>query len=491
MSDLIEKLERIGSPRVAVMGDYMLDRYVYGDVERINPEAPVPVLRTVRTRDGVGGAGNVAAAAAVLGAKVACIGVIGTDAAGDELERLLREAGADPSPLIRLSDRPTAVKTRYVGLAQHRHAQQMLRVDEESAAALPASVQEALRKCLHEQLPACDIVVLEDYNKGVFGEELTPRLIADARAADKSVLVDPARIDDFRKYRGATVLKPNRYEAGLAAGILITDEATLEKAAARLLEIADAQAVVITLDKEGAYLYTAEGGKRIAHCRPRSVYDVSGAGDETLAVLAVALAGGCTAEEAVELANVAGGLEVERAGFVPIRRQEMIDELRSLVGLRSGKVMDRRRLAEELARRRARGDAIVFTNGCFDLLHMGHVRYLQEARALGSCLVVAINSDASVAKLKGPSRPVIGQDERAEMLAALECVDYVTVFDEDTPHALLELLRPDVLAKGGTTPVVVGREVVEGTGGRVVTLGLVEGLSTTQIIERILGSRTG
>lgn len=487
MDSLIHRLENFGSPRVALVGDFILDQYVYGDVERINPEAPVPILRIVRSENMVGGAGNVASAVPALDATVSCVGVVGQDAHGQELCRLLEASGADIRGLIRLGDRPTSVKTRFVGLAQHRHAQQMLRVDDECAAALGPPVQDELRALVRAALAQADILILEDYNKGVLTDANTPGLIADAVQAGKRVIVDPARISDYRRYRGATLLKPNRYEAALASGVEITDDASLEEAARRLAATTDAQAIVISLDREGAYLYRAEGGgKRIPHRRPRAVYDITGAGDETVAVLAVALAAGCDYEQAEELANVAGGLEVERFGFVPIRKQEIIDEIHRMVGLRGGKALDRTHIRDELSRRRQRGETVVFTNGCFDLLHVGHVKYLQQARELGHCLVVAINSDASVRKLKGPSRPVVGQVERAEMLAALECVDYVTVFDEDTPIPLLELLRPDILAKGGSTPVIVGRELVESYGGQVVTLDLVDGQSTTQIIGRIL-----
>ena len=488
MHELINKLEALPAVRVLLVGDFILDRYVYGDVERISPEAAVPVLKTVRTQSIAGGAGNVAAAAAALGAKVTCVGVIGKDSAGSELCTLLRAAGAQSGSLIALEDRPTALKTRYVGLAQHRHAQQMLRVDTECLDPLPAAVQSQLLAALDRELPAADIVVLEDYNKGVLSHELAPKLIAAATAAGKRVVVDPACIADYRRYRGATLLKPNRFEAALASGVALDGDASLPQAAAALLAAADAQSVVISLDREGAFLMHRGGtGKRIPHQCPRSVYDVTGAGDETVAVLAVALAGGLDAEQAEELANVAGGLEVERFGFVPITRQEILDELRRMVGLRGAKVLPRGRLCDELQRRRSRGESVAFTNGCFDLLHVGHVRYLQQARETGSCLVVAINSDASVQRLKGPTRPVIGERERAEMLASLECVDYVTVFDEDTPLPLLELLRPDVLVKGGTTPYIVGREFVESYGGKVCNMDLVAGMSTTEIINRISG----
>lgn len=485
MEGLIEILDGFASPKVALIGDFMLDRYVYGDAERISPEAPVPVLRAVRSESRTGGAANVAAAVLGLGAKVNCIGLIGADGSGEELKALLTGMGADISSLVRINGRSTTVKTRYVGLAQHRHAQQMLRVDDETIDPVDKKIHASLRAAVRSQLKNCDVVAIEDYNKGSLNEN-TPEIIADARKAGKPVVVDPACISDYRRYRGATLLTPNRYEAALASGIQITDDDSLNRAAVQILQVTDADAVVVTLDKAGAYLLTKDGVGKHLPTRPRSVYDVTGAGDEVLAMLAVALAEGCPFEQAVALANIAGGLEVERFGVVPITRQEIHDELRRMIGLRSGKVIARKQLADELKSHRSRGEKIVFTNGCFDLLHMGHVRYLQQARELGSCLVVAINSDASVKRLKGDSRPIIGQNERAEMLGALECVDYVTIFDEDTPEALLKLLKPDILAKGGTTPVVVGREIVEEYGGKVLTLDLVDGLSTTEIINRIV-----
>jgi len=244
---------------------------------------------------------------------------------------------------------------------------------------------------------------------------------------------------------------------------------------------------MVTLDKEGIFLLSQGQTSRRHPPKPRAVYDGTGAGDAVLASVAVALGQGWDYADAGDLANIVGGLEVERFGVVAISKQEVLDELRRIIGLRGPKTLHRDPLAEELSRRTRRGETIVFTNGCFDLLHMGHVRYLQRARELGSCLVVAINSDDSVERLKGADRPVIGQDERAEMLGALECVDYVTVFEEDTPIPLLKLLRPDLLVKGGTTAEVVGRETVEGYGGKVMKLDLVDGLSTTEIIDRIVG----
>ena len=489
MQALIEVIERFGRPRVVVVGDFILDKYVYGDVERINPEAPVPVLGKVSSESRVGGAGKVATAVPALGGQVTCLGVIGADAGADELRGLLTEGGADTDAFVALADRPTAVKTRFVGLAQHRHAQQMFRVDEESTDPLADKTQQALAKALAKQFGSADVVALEDYDKGVLTDANTPELIAAARAAGKRVLVDPARISDYSRYRGATLLTPNRYEAELASGIDIVDDASLEAAGQAILEATAAELLVITLDREGAYLLAAGGaGKRFAHPHPRSVYDVSGAGDLMLAALAVAIGCDCSMDQAVAFANLAAGLEVERRGYVPITRQEVIDELHRLIGLRGDKVVSRQFLADQLGHLQGEGQTVIFTNGCFDLLHAGHVRYLQQARELGQCLVVAVNSDDSVRRLKGQQRPIIGENERAEMLAALECIDYVTIFPEDTPNELLDLLRPDILVKGGTTDVVVGREIVEGYGGRVQTLPPVEGTSTTAIIDRILNN---
>ena len=484
MDRLIPVLEQFGSPHVALVGDFMLDRYVYGNVDRLSPEAPVPVLSVTRRETHPGGAASVAAALWALGARVSCIGVVGRDENADELTKLLAEA--DTMSLMRLADRCTTVKSRHIGLAQHRHAQQMLRVDEERSEGLLAEVGEQLVAALRSQVKDCAVVAIQDYDKGVLTDLTTPQFISVARKAGVRVVVDPARIKNYRRYQEASLLTPNRFEAELASGIKIVDDASMERAARELARITEAEAVVITLDREGAFLFESSGECRHIATRPRGVYDVTGAGDEVLAMLSAALANGCEMRDAVELANVAGGLEVECFGAVPITRDEVLSELHRMVGLRGMKIVDRKDLMREIGRLREGGHTIVFTNGCFDLLHMGHVRYLKEAREIGSCLVVAINSDDSVRRLKGPDRPIIGAAERAEMLGALECVDYVTVFDEDTPEPLLEMIRPDVLIKGGTTSEVVGRDIVERYGGRVLTLDKIEGLSTTQIIDRIV-----
>jgi len=362
----------------------------------------------------------------------------------------------------------------------------MLRVDEEPPTSVPIKAGEKIAAALRSHVAKAQIIALQDYDKGVLTDAGTPELIAIARKAGVKVVVDPARISNFGRYRGASVLTPNRYEAELASNVKIIDDASMERAAREIMQTSQADAVVITLDKEGAFCLQRDGQPTRIPTRPRLVYDVAGAGDEVLAMLSVAMGQGIPIQQAVELANVAGGLEIEQFGVVPISRSDVIDELRRMIGLRGKKVMTRKELLRDLARRRQAGHTIVFTNGCFDLLHMGHMQYLQQARELGSCLVVAVNSDDSATRLKGPGRPVIPAEERAQMLGALECVDYVTIFNEDTPEPLLELIKPDILVKGGTTKVVVGREIVEAYGGRVLTVDRAEGLSTTSIINRVL-----
>ncbi len=489
MLDLIQRVEKFGSPAIVLVGDFMLDRYVYGNADRLSQEAPVPVLLALRSEHLAGGAGNVASALLALGAGAVCVGMIGSDAEGNELRSILTTAGAKTAGLVRPTKYATTVKTRYIGLAQHRNPQQLLRVDSEQPAAISDATRGTLRAAVRSAVGGAGVVVIQDYNKGAVSDGNCPEIIGHARKAGCKVIVDPAGISDYRRYRGATLVKPNRYEAQLATGITISDDESLTRAAKQIVMATEAEAVAISLDKEGVFLYTADGGgRRFAPPRALAVYDITGAGDVLVAALAVALAEGCDLDQAVILANIAGGLAVERFGAVPVRRDELLDELRRLAGLRSGKILARKQLAAELKRRRQAGQTVVFTNGVFDLLHLGHMRYLRQARQLGSCLVVALNSDAGARRLKGPTRPVIGEKERAEMLAAMEWVDYVTVFEEDTPRELLQALKPDILVKGGSTGEIVGREIVEGYGGQVRKLDLVAGLSTTEIIDRILSA---
>jgi D-beta-D-heptose 7-phosphate kinase/D-beta-D-heptose 1-phosphate adenosyltransferase len=504
---LLEIMEKTPGHGIAVIGDFMLDAYLYGDAERISPEAPVPVLRVVNETFALGGAGSVAADIAALGDTPYCFGLIGDDAAGKTVREQLQAVGADTGGLLVTDDRPTTRKTRLVGLAQHRHRQQLIRIDAEQTDPLDAALVERLIERLRAVLDQCRVVCIEDYGKGVVTADLTDRVIALADERKVAVLVDPMRRGDYSLYRGATLVTPNRSETELLVGERLLTIEAVRAAADRILRACGTQSVCVTLDAEGAALITAgglaNGGGEprrsyaaVEHVptRPRDVYDVTGAGDAVLAALAVAVARGATLPEAVALANVAGGLEVEKFGCVPVTRDEMLAELIALNHEHLGKRRRLEQLLPELARRRARGQRVAFTNGCFDLLHPGHVEYLAFCRRQSDLLVVGLNSDDSVrSQRKGDDRPLLPQDDRARMLAALADVDYVVVFDEPTPERLIEAVRPDVLVKGEdwADRGVVGQQFVESYGGRVVLAPLVPGYSTSDLLARIRAATDG
>lgn len=474
--------------RVLLVGDLILDRYLYGDAERISPEAPVPVLRTVDRHEAVGGSANVAACLRALGCEVTCCGVIGNDANGDILRRMLDEMAVDTSGVVAVERRPTTTKTRLVGLAQHRHRQQLLRVDEEVTTPLDAESADTLCSRATDAIRRADVVCIEDYDKGAITEGLVRALVDAARAQNKFVFVDPARLANYGRYRGVSILTPNRAELSLAVGRQVDPVEELAPAALEVLRGIDAAAMVVTADRDGCVVVHRDGRRTHIPTTPRSVYDNTGAGDAVLAMLAAATAAGAPLEQAARLANVAGGLEVEKFGCVPITADEVLAELRLEDRQRNGKLRTLEELLPELALRRDRGETIAFTNGCYDILHAGHVDLLQRCRREASVLVIGLNEDASVRALeKGDDRPINAFDLRARVLGALECVDYVVGFAETTPETLIRKLRPDVLLKGQDWAAkgVVGAEFVESYGGRVKLLPLVEGLSTTQLIERI------
>jgi D-beta-D-heptose 7-phosphate kinase/D-beta-D-heptose 1-phosphate adenosyltransferase len=486
--DLIELVESFGGQRVLLIGDLILDRYIYGDAERISPEAPVAVLRKEAEDERVGGAGSVAVNLRGLNIEVICCGVVGCDAAGERIRDLLESQQIHTQGIISLSDRPTTTKTRFVGLAQHRHRQQLMRVDEEVTQPLSASDSKGLEETMTAAIGEVEAVCLEDYDKGLLSENICQKVITAANQAGKAVLVDPARLNDYSKYSGATILTPNRSEFQLASGCDSDSMETIAEHAGQVIEGYDLGGLLITLDREGSLLVLRGEEAQHIPTRPRSVYDNTGAGDAVLAMLAAAIVSGADWEQAARLTNIAGGLEVEKFGCIPIGRDEVIADLRLSRGSSAGKIRDADELLAELSLCRSRGQTIVFTNGCFDLMHAGHVRFLERCREQGHVLVVALNSDRSVRSLnKGEERPIIPQQYRAEMMAALQCVDYVTIFDDPTPQKLIEKLNPDILVKGQdwSEKGVVGREYVEANGGRVILLPLVEGVSTTMIVERI------
>jgi D-beta-D-heptose 7-phosphate kinase/D-beta-D-heptose 1-phosphate adenosyltransferase len=492
-SHLLKTVTHLGSPTVLLAGDFMLDSYIYGDALRISPEAPVQVLKVVDRQYCPGGAASVAADITTLEANCLCVGVIGEDAEGRRLHSLLHHLKADCSGLLTVSDRPTISKQRIIGLAQHRHRQQLLRIDDECTKPFTPRQYEQLFDLFQNRLQHCDIVCLQDYNKGLLSPEFCRQLITAARKAGKKVLIDPPLQADYSKFTGATVITPNRKETAAAVGFPIETIDDAARAAARLREQLQLEAVVITLDKEGAYLRTADIDQHIPTI-PRVVYDVTGAGDMMLAVLAVTVAAGCDWVTSLQIANIAAGLEVEKFGVATVSIDEIVNEIISRSKGKTGKIRDDLTiLLKELEIHRRQNARIVFTNGCFDVLHRGHIEYLNFCRQQGDLVIVGLNSDASVRVLKGPDRPINNQHDRAAVLAALESVDYVIFFDELDPLRLIQQIRPDVLVKGAdwAQKGVVGREFVESYGGVVKLAPLVEGKSSTNLIHQIRSRHSG
>lgn len=486
--DLIDEMERLGTPRVLVLGDLILDRYVWGEAERISQEAPVILLREDREETRLGGAANVANMLRGLDAEVTLAGVVGCDTDGKQVAVQLSLAGVDCSALIEDRDRPTTCKVRFMGRAQHRLPHQMLRVDRETRQPISGEVAKKLLAALLPRLHEFQAILISDYAKGVCTAQVLRPLIDAARAAGIPVVADPAAGGDYNLYRGATGVTPNRSETQKATGVEVRSIDAAFTAGRKLVEQFGLDMAFVTLDRDGIALVKRDSEPVHLPTRVREVYDVTGAGDMVLAMFGLGLAAGIEPTRLCRLANVAGGLEVEQVGVVRISRKEILTDLLHGGRNSSNKVCSREELTRHVSARRKAGQKVVLTNGCFDLLHVGHVSYLTEARREGDCLIVAINSDDSVRRLnKGPDRPIFDQQYRARMLAGLESVDYVVVFDEDTPHALLHALQPDVLVKGGTyrDDEIVGREVVQAYGGRVKALGVTPGVSTTEIVRRL------
>jgi D-beta-D-heptose 7-phosphate kinase/D-beta-D-heptose 1-phosphate adenosyltransferase len=484
--ELINIVQNLGSPKVLLAGDFLLDVYVYGDALRISPEAPVPVLKVVSREYRPGGAASVAADLAALGAKTLCLGTVGKDINAETLKMLLKGSGADISGLVEIADRPTITKQRFVGLAQHIHPQQLLRVDEEKDEPLDDKHYQKLLDLYKKKLSQADIVCLQDYNKGLFEKDFCESLIKLAKLAGKKVLIDPAPKTDFAKYTGASAITPNRLEASIASGINIKTVDDAAKAAAILIKKLNLDAVIITLDKEGAYLKTNSVEQHIPTII-RKVYDVSGAGDVVLASLAAALAAGVDYKTAVEICNVAGGIEVEKFGTATVSIEEIVNELMSRKQKSGSKIKSIDQLTGQLKWHRGLKQKIVFTNGCFDILHRGHIEFLNFCKKQGDIVVLGLNSDKSVKVIKGPDRPINNQLDRAAVLSALETVDYIVTFDEPDPLETIKKVKPDVLVKGRdwADKGVIGREFVESAGGKVVLAPLVEGKSSTDTIEKM------
>lgn len=472
--------------KILVVGDIMLDRYIHGEVDRISPEAPVPVIRHARRYERAGGAANVAMNLAGLGCKAILAGLWGNDSEQGELATILEKAKIDTVGVVSSSN-PTISKTRIVG-----RTQQLLRLDIESREAPLAIELERLEERVLGLVSKVHAVILSDYAKGALTPALCQKIIRSARTANIPVLADP-KTPDFSKYAGATTICPNLGELAIATGLASSQYEPLLAAARQQLIQHDLQFVTVTMSEKGITLLERETTYH-SPARAREVFDVSGAGDTVIATLAAGLAGGLAATSAVDLANLAAGIVVAKVGTVPIAAHELVAALTPSSGVSSAeKVLDLPRLVTRTAEWRASGESIVFTNGCFDLLHIGHITLLEECRRFGSKLVLGLNSDSSVCRLKGPSRPIVGEQERARVMAALAAVDAVVLFDEDTPIALIRALRPNVLVKGGdyVLETVVGHQDVIANGGRVEIIPTVQGSSTSNIVNKLSTQREG
>ena len=463
-------------PRILVVGDLMIDHYLWGKCERISPEAPVQVVSVEKETSLLGGAGNVIHNLKALGATVDVISVIGDDANAHELNRLLSDIEISTDNILIQKGRNTSKKSRIIAAQQ-----QVIRYDKESTEDISSSMQEQIIANFKASVAEYDIILLSDYGKGVLTVALTQALIDLANIRGKKVLVDP-KGTDYSKYKGATLLTPNKKEAMEASGIDITDEATLLKAITTLKSTCELEVSLITLSEEGIAIYDER--LRTHPTVAREVFDVTGAGDTVIASLGFAMSAGYNIDEAVKFANLAAGVVVGKIGSATATLDEIIEYESSLNKSTSHyhiKTLDEiRLLSAELKRR---GKKVVFTNGCFDILHVGHVKYLEEAKSYGDVLILGLNSDASVRRLKGESRPVNAEDDRAYILAALEAVDYVVKFEEDTPYELIKAVAPHILVKGGDYKGkdIVGQEIAD----ELRLVEFVDGRSTTKIIERI------
>jgi D-beta-D-heptose 7-phosphate kinase/D-beta-D-heptose 1-phosphate adenosyltransferase len=468
---------------VLCVGDVMLDRFVYGDVERISPEAPVPVLRLRETRVMLGGAGNVAANIAALGGTAILTGLVGDDESGRILVRQIAALPGILPGLVQTEDRPTICKTRF--LAQQ---QQVVRADEESALPLQPRERDALIAELTCRLPEAGALILSDYGKAALSDAVLAAAIDGAAARGVPVFVDP-KGNDYRRYRGATCITPNLRELAAASGEPVATEEQVIAACRTVMAHADAQAILATRSEKGMILVERDGAHHSVPARAREVFDVSGAGDTVIATLALAHASGLSLVHAMRVSNAAAGVVVSKVGTATVQPAELLHELgASAPGAATHPAL--RSLDEVLglvAHWKDHGLTVGFTNGCFDILHAGHVALLAAAR--GSCdkLIVALNTDASVARLKGPTRPVNTLADRAAVLGAIKHVDCLVGFDADTPRELIAAIVPDRLIKGAdyTVERVVGADIVHANGGKVVLCDLVAGRSTTRIVEKI------
>ena len=478
---LRQEMKPLAGQKVLVIGDLILDHYLWGSVERTCYEAPVPVLRHERDSWVLGAAGNVANNIASLGGRALMVGVVGHDGDGERLINLLKNSAIDTTGVARLEGRPTSVKTRVSS-----QGQQMLRIDNEDTSPLSAAAEKKVIQSIARLAPSCRMIIVSDYAKGVVTDGVIKAALGAAKKAGARVLVDP-KGRDYRKYRGADVVKPNDREVALAVGRSVGNEEELLAAGRELIRRCGMKSLIISRGPEGMAVLEARRKPRMIPARAREVFDVTGAGDTVVATLALGLAVGLSLADAATLANHAAGVVVAKLGVSTVSPEELREAISGRNGAYKVRPVDELRIL--LTNLQSTGRKVVFTNGCFDLLHPGHIYFLHEAKRLGDVLVVGLNTDRSVRALKGAPRPILPQSERAAILSALQVVDYIVFFDELTPEDLLEKLRPDILVKGRNIPEdqVVGREIVKRYGGKVRRLPILHSSTVTDMVDAIVG----
>lgn len=474
-------ISRIKPAPILVAGDVMVDEYVMGDVERISPESPVPVLLARQRHRRLGGAGNVVRNVVSMGGTVALFATIGADSAGEWFKKHCSEIGVDTFWLKSEVSRPTTIKTRVVA-----RNQQIVRIDEEYNGNIPENIEKKVIDDIRAVTPQVKSVIVSDYGKGFLSDAVLESLFKSAKTEGAPSLVDP-KGRDFTRYVGATYITPNLREASLASGIDIKDNLTLEKAGRILLDQTQAQGIVITRGKEGITLVTPSKSQDFP-VKPVEIVDVTGAGDTVIATLALAVGSGLSIEEAIQMANLAASLVVARFGAASVTLEEMRNSLNNWSQVK--KIVNRSEVERIIRNHRLQGQSIVFTNGCFDLFHIGHLDILRKASTFGDILIVAVNSNESVQRIKNKDRPIVDEKDRLEIVSALNFVDYAVLFDEDTPYNLIRDIKPDVLVKGEDWrgKKVVGEDIVVNRGGKVQFVNLVPGVSTTSLIDRIVST---
>lgn len=483
MDNLKQIIPKLKGKKVLVFGDLMLDEHIWSKVSRISPEAPVPIADVSHINHVPGGCGNVAANVAALGGIPLLVGVIGKDSSGDKLRKALSRAKISARQVIVDKERPTILKSRIIAGSQH-----VIRVDREDRTVLSDNLVKIISARLKKLIPKVDAIIISDYGKGMVTQKTTQLVVNLANKKKVPIAVDPKGVD-YTKYRGATIITPNLRETAIASRRIIINERSLVRAGKALRKLAGTEYLLVTRGRDGMSLFS-EDAVTYVPAIPREVFDITGAGDTVIATLSLALAAGANPLAASILANHAASVVVGKIGTAPCFREELEEAIEGHEPI-TKKIKLRDEIKAIAKNLKNEGAKIVFTNGCFDLLHLGHVRYLREAKKLGDILIVGLNSDDSVRKLKGKDRPYISEMERAEILASLECVDLVTIFPEQTPDNLIKIVQPDFHVKGGDYKInqLPEKKLVDDLGGKVIVIPPIKGRSTTNIVERIRAKR--